>query len=104
VRGNVVLFHSCPLSRLKSILACGVLPDLSRGARREAWLHTPGRLGWALAHVRGRHGTGRVVSLRLAVPRAWLTRRRPGVWTCSRRIGPERIMTVNVVGLLSAAA
>jgi hypothetical protein len=103
-RGNVVLYHTAPASRLKSILHSGILPGLSRGARPEAWLHTPGRLGWALAHVRHRHGCVRVVSLRVMVPRAWLTRRRPGVWTTGRRIGPDRFMAVNVVGLLPAAA
>jgi hypothetical protein len=103
-RGNVVMYHTAPASRLKSILHSGILPALSRGARPEAWLTTPGRLGWAVAHVRARHGCVRVVSLRVLVPRSSLTRRRPGVWTTSRRIGPDRIMAVNVVSLLSAAA
>jgi hypothetical protein len=67
-------------------------------------LHTSGRLGWAVAHVRAGHGCVRVVSLRVIVPRACLTRRRPGVWTTGRRIGPDRIMAVNVIGLLPAAA
>jgi hypothetical protein len=40
----------------------------------------------------------------LAVPRAWLTHRRPGVWTCCRPIGTERIVAVNVVGMLGNAA
>jgi hypothetical protein len=103
-RGNVVLYHTAPASRLKSILHSGILPGLSRGARPEAWLHTPGRLGWAVAHVRARHGCVRVVGVRVIVPRAWLTRRRPGVWTTGRRIGSERIIAINVLGLLATAA
>jgi hypothetical protein len=75
----VVVYHTTTLARLRSVLAFGNLPELSRGARKESWLHTPGRLGWALAHVAERHGAEQVVSIRLSVPRAWLTRWKRGV-------------------------
>jgi hypothetical protein len=104
VRGYRVLYHTTPAHRLPGILAAGILPACSRCARREVWLHTPGRRPWGLDHVSERHGSDRVVSLRLSVPRAWLTRRRPGVWTTSRRIGPGMIQSVCVVGLLRASA
>src|SRR5262245_27423279 len=97
--GNVVLYHTTPASRLPSILRDGILPACSRGARRESWYHTPGRLGWALEHVRERHGSERVVSLRVLVPRAWLTRRKAGVWTCNRRLTPAHVQAINIVGL-----
>jgi hypothetical protein len=101
---SVTLYHTTVATRVASILRSGVLPECSRCVRREVWLHTKGRLRWGLAHVAERHGSDRVVSLRVTVPRAWLTRRRPGVWTTSRRIGPERIQAVCVVGLLRASA
>jgi hypothetical protein len=45
-----------------------------------------------------------VVSLRVLVPRAWLTCRRRGVWTCTRPVRPAAIQAVNVVGLIGRAA
>ncbi len=101
---TVVLCHTTPLTRLPGILASGILPELSKGARKESWLHTPGKRDWALSHVRERHHTDRVVSLRLSVRRDWITRRRPGVYTVSRPIPASMIQAVSVVGLLTAAA
>jgi hypothetical protein len=100
----IVLYHTTPAGRLASLLAHGILPALARGARPESWLHTPGRLGWAVRHVADRHGAARAVSLRVLVPRAWLTRRRRGVWTCARTVPPSAIQAVNVVGLIGRAA
>ena len=101
---SIVLYHSTPARKLPSILRCGILPVLARGARKESWLHTRGRLDWALAHVAERHGSGAVVSLRVLVPRAWLTRRRRGVWTCARPVPPGAIQAVNVAGLIRRPA
>jgi hypothetical protein len=101
---STVLYHTTPARKLASILAHGVLPELSRGAQAVVWLHARGRLGWALGHVAHRHGTAAVVSLRVLVPRAWLTRRRRGVWTCARPVPPGMIQAVNVVGLIQRAA
>jgi hypothetical protein len=44
-----------------------------------------------------------VVSLRVCVPRAWLTRRR-GVWTTARAIPPGPIQAVNVCALVGGAS
>jgi hypothetical protein len=52
----------------------------------------------------GKRLPGNCVSLRVYVPRSWLVRRQAGVWTCARRIAPERIQAVCVVGLLRSAA
>jgi hypothetical protein len=101
---SIVLYHTAPARTLASILAHGLLPGLSRGARPVVWLHARGRLGWALAHVARRHGAAAVVSLRVRVPRGWLTRRRRGVWTCGRAVPPGLIQAVNVAGLLGRAA
>lgn len=73
---------------------------MSKGARAEAWLHTPGRLAWARDHVKRRHKSEQVVSLRLNVPREWLRRRSKGVWTCDRTISPELIQSVNIAGVI----
>jgi hypothetical protein len=45
-----------------------------------------------------------VVSLRVSVPGAWLTRRRRGVWTTARAIPPGLIQAVNVCGLVGGAS
>ncbi len=100
----IVLYHTTPARRLPSILRFGIRPELSRGARRESWLHTRGRLGWALDHVARRHGTAAVVSLRVLVPRSSLTRRKRGVWTTAAAIAPSAVQAVNVVGLVGRAA
>jgi hypothetical protein len=101
---STVLYHTTPARTLAGILASGLLPGLSRGARPAVWLHARGRLGWALAHVARRHGADAVVSLRVRVPRAWLTRRRRGVWTCGRAVPPGLIQAVNVAGLMRPTA
>jgi hypothetical protein len=101
---SIVLYHTTPARRLASVLAHGLLPGLSRGARPVVWLHARGRLGWALAHVAQRHGSQAVVSLRVRVPRAWLTRRRRGVWTCARAVPPGLVQAVNVAGLMRPTA
>ena len=101
---SIVLYHTTPCHRLASILRNGIRPELARGARRESWLHTRGRLGWALDHVARRHGSAAVVSLRVLVPRDCLTRRRRGVWTTAAAIAPSGVQAVNVVGLVGRAA
>src|SRR5436305_1135555 len=101
---HTVLYHTTPARRLAAILRAGIRPECARGARPEVWLHTPGRLDWARGHVAARHGSAGVVSLRVSVPRAWLTRRRRGVWTTARAIPPALIQAVNVCGLVRAAA
>jgi len=101
---SIVLYHSTPSRKVRSILMHGILPELSRGAQAVTWLHVPGRMEWALTHVAQRHGSEAVVSLRVLVPRAWLTRRRRGVWTCARAIPPGLIQAVNIVGLVRRAA
>jgi hypothetical protein len=45
-----------------------------------------------------------VVSLRVWLPRAWLTRRRRGVWTTARAIPPALIQAVNVCALVGGAS
>ncbi len=101
---HIVLYHTTPARKLASILRYGIRPELARGARRESWLHTRGRLGWALDHVARRHGCTAVVSLRVLVPRPGLTRRRRGVWTTAAPIAPAAVQAVNVAGLVGRAA
>jgi hypothetical protein len=99
---HAVLYHTMPARRLAAILRAGIRPECARGARAEGWLHTPGRLGCARGHVAARHGAAGVVSLRVSVRRARLTRRR--VWTTARAILPGLIQAVNVCGLVGGAA
>lgn len=49
------LYHVTPTSNLESILASGVEPELSKGARKLSWWVTRERLPWALAHCSIRH-------------------------------------------------
>jgi hypothetical protein len=65
--GRVVLYHTTPAARLRAIFRRGILPGCSPGPLPVAWLHTPGWLAWAVAHVRIRHSCGAVVS-RSTVP------------------------------------
>src|SRR5262245_50685772 len=101
---RISLYHTCPARYLGSILTNGILPALARGARREVWLHSPARMAWAREHVAERHGCPKVVSLRVSVPRDWLTRRRRGVWTCPRVIPPGEIQAINVGALVGCPA
>ena len=100
----MTLYHSTPATRLRSILAAGILPALATGARREVWLHSPSHRPWAACHVAARHSATRTVAVRVAVPRGWLTRRGVGLWTCDRPIPPSMIQAVDVAGLRSPAA
>jgi hypothetical protein len=105
---SIVLAHTLPAHRLRSVLANGLLPALSRGARKVLWLHSFGRSSWAKDHVSGRHSVelDQVVRLRVRVPRCWLTRtNRKGVWTCARVIPPSMIMSFTLArpALASAA-
>src|SRR5579884_3672246 len=90
----VILWHATPDVRVRSILRAGLLPALSRCAREEVWLCCGSRRAWALAHTQERHGVEAVALVRVTVPRAWLVRRRRGLRTCARRIGPECIVSV----------
>jgi hypothetical protein len=56
-RGNVVMYHTAPASRLQSILHSGILPALSRGARMEACRTVPG-LAKGLRNLQGLSGRG----------------------------------------------
>jgi hypothetical protein len=44
------------------------------------------------------------VSLRVAVPRAWLTRRGRGVWTTARAIPPGLVQAVHIGALVGPVA
>ena len=90
----ITLWHSTPCGRVRSILRGGLLPALSQCARAEVWLCSASRRPWSLAHTRERHGVEAVALVRVVVPRAWLVRRRRGLWTCTRPIGPERIVAI----------
>jgi hypothetical protein len=85
--------HATPRRNLRSILAKGLDPAYSQGARAEVWLHTPGNSTWAVPHVAQRHEVPAesVTVLEWDVPRSWLTRRRGGIWTCDRLVPAERL-------------
>jgi hypothetical protein len=91
---EVVMWHATGQHRVASILNNGLMPELSQTARPEIWLFTRGRRDWGREHVRQRHGYTAVALVRVLVPRSWLKRRRKGLWSCERWIGPERILAV----------
>ena len=96
----MLLRHATPTRNLESIRRTGLDPAKSRCARPECWLHTPGQSPWAVLHVARRHTVPAdgVTVLEWDIPRAWLTRRRGGVWTCGRVVPAERLRrTVTVV-------
>lgn len=49
------LYHVTPRKNLESILASGVDPVFSQGARQVTWWVTRDRLPWAIAHCSIRH-------------------------------------------------
>ena len=85
------LLHTTPTHNLASILQIGIDPRRAEGKIVAAWLHTPSRNRWAVAHTAKRHHTTDVITLTVSVPRAWLTRRWRGIWTCDYVIEPARI-------------
>jgi hypothetical protein len=84
----------------------GLLPECSKGARLEVWLHSACRRPWARAHVARRHkvAPGAVVILRLLVNRSLLTRRGRGLWTSSVAIPPSAFMAVTLPSARPAVA
>ena len=60
-------------------------------------------MGVSTAIRRASSFSARVVSLRLCVPRAWLTRRQRGVWTTALAVPPAFVQAVNVAGLVVIA-
>jgi hypothetical protein len=58
------------------------------------WLHTPGRIPWAVLHVVRRHGVALtdVIVLDVQVPRSWLQHAGRGLWTCDRVIAPGTVV------------
>ena len=83
----MILYHVTPASNLGTILACGINPACSRGARPVSWYCDRQRLGWALAHVARwqRVRPADLVIFRVRIPARLLTRTgRKGIYQCSR--------------------
>jgi hypothetical protein len=99
----VTVRHATPARNLPGIIKAGLLTSKSRGKRPLVWLCCPAKTAWAALHTVRRHG-GRVegvVILELDVPRRWLRRSKPGLWSCPRDVPPERIRGVVTFGALA---
>lgn len=82
------LFHITPGANINSIAAQGISPEKSRGARKECWYVTRSKVAWAVHHVHIRHGVQveKIVAIEVHLHRFDVTRRRRGVYTCSKRV------------------
>lgn len=91
------VYHVSLKANHRSIMAKGVDPAYSRGARAECWFVTPGLLSWAVLHVMQRHKVGieQVIAYEALVSAAKLTRRRKGIYTC-----PEVVPALFIVASL----
>jgi hypothetical protein len=85
--------HATLRQHLPSILAAGLDPARARDTPAVVWLHTPGQTPGAVLHVMERYGVllAEVILLDVQVPRSWLQRAGPGLWTCDRVIAPARL-------------
>jgi hypothetical protein len=105
VSNLITLRHTTPRANLRSITRTGLSPVRSQGARQEVWLHSPFRGAWALRHLSAHHGIPQddlaIVTVR--IPRAWISRKRRGIWVCPRLIHPECIMSINPRAALAVA-
>lgn len=99
------LYHTSPAANDRGIWMHGIDPALSRGARKECWLHAWSRLSWAVRHVAARHQAAHVHVYAVAVPRKHLTRRQRGLWTCTDVCAPAVlvcIVTTDIFGLIES--
>jgi hypothetical protein len=85
--------HAKLHQHLASILVEGLDPARATATPLLVWLHTPGRIPWAVLHVVRRHGVALtdVIVLDVQVPRSWLQHAGRGLWTCDRVIAPARL-------------
>lgn len=90
------LFHVSP--RAYSVSRSGLNPAYATGKMQAVWLCTFRLIPWALDHVSRHHGlpVKRFYLLEVDVPRAWLVRRRFGIYTCSRPIPKSWIRFASV--------
>jgi hypothetical protein len=88
--------HATPRKNLKSITRTGIDPTYSKGKRLDCWFHVPSKSSWGVLHTVRRHGgkAEDVVIVECDIPRAWLTRRAKGLWSCTKIIPPTRFRRV----------
>lgn len=89
----MILHHFSPSWNVPKILAGGLLVRKHKGALAGIWFCTRQLRGWALSHV-ARHqavGMHQLAEIVAEVPRAWLARRRRGVWICTRDVPAARL-------------
>lgn len=92
------LYHATTRTRLVAIQQEGLrIVCVDPAARIKAvWLASASNRGWGVLHTLRKHEAALhdVVVLEVTVPRAWLTRFRPGLWYCSQDIPPTRLGAV----------
>jgi hypothetical protein len=86
------LRHATPARNLPSIQRRGLLTSKSKCKLPAVWLHAASRSAWAVLHTMRRHHATNIVILECSVPRAWLTRRRAGLWYTDRDVPANRIV------------
>lgn len=85
------LFHvSC---RPYSVIRSGLDPRYSRRPFKAVWLCTAHQLSNVFRHLMASHRLPRerFRTFAVDVPRAWLRRRRRGIYTCTRKINRRRL-------------
>ena len=93
------LYHATPKANVESILKDGLLPHLTNGKIKATWFHTKSRRHWAIAHTQKRHNLGLddIVILSVNIPRAKLTRRWKGIWSCAEvvKVNPNHVTSAS---------
>lgn len=89
----MILYHTTNRENVESIRRDGLDPKRAKGKIVAVWLHTASKQQWARKHLAKAHHVpeASLQTMRVQVPRAWLIRRRRGIWTCDHLISPRRI-------------
>lgn len=90
----MTLYHATLRENLDSIMARGIDPAFSKGKLKACWFHTSSKSAWAILHTQKRHRSTDIIIIEVEIPRAWITRRRTGLWSCSETVNAERFVGV----------
>lgn len=94
-----ILYHTTLRRNLRSILRVGLDPARSTGKLPAVWLHTAGRLEWALLHTLAKHRCRLedVVVLEVRLPERSLRRKWRGIWYTFDAVTPMQISVRDLV-------
>ena len=94
---ELFLYHWTHRRNLPDILPVGLLASYSHTARPEVWACSAARVGWALAHIAGRHGwdADDMVLIRIRADRCeWVRTAFSGVYVTRGNVSPDHFRGV----------